>query len=153
MITPQQCAAKFGQPIPANEPKYMATWQVPVDIRAAYAHVKFSAAGTVGFPARIYCNRLLPGPLERALRNLMAFGLNKEMKTWDGCFMVRPMRGATAASIHSWGLAVDVNQATNQQGHAPTLSAQFVKCFTVAGFDWGGNWFRKDGMHFQLAKI
>jgi len=48
---------------------------------------------------------------------------------------------------------VDVNAFENAMGKEPKLSSGFVKCFTDAGFDWGGNWKRKDGMHFQLAKI
>jgi len=35
----------------------------------------------------------------------------------------------------------------------PQLSKEFVNCFTLAGFDWGGTWTRKDGMHFQLKSI
>ena len=35
----------------------------------------------------------------------------------------------------------------------PTLSAGFVKCFKDAGFDWGGDWSIRDGMHFQLKSI
>ena len=56
-------------------------------------------------------------------------------------------------SLHSWGIAIDVNAAWNGLDKTPVLSAGFVKCFTDAGFDWGGRWTRKDGMDFQLAKI
>jgi hypothetical protein len=56
-------------------------------------------------------------------------------------------------SLHSWGLAVDLNAFENGLGKEPKLSPGFVKCFTDAGFDWGGTWKRKDGMHFELAKI
>jgi hypothetical protein len=56
-------------------------------------------------------------------------------------------------SLHSWGLAIDVNAFENGLNQTPKLSAGFVKCFTDAGFDWGGTWQRKDGMHFQLSKI
>jgi hypothetical protein len=56
-------------------------------------------------------------------------------------------------SLHSWGIAIDVNAAWNGLGKEPTLTPEFVKCFTDAGFDWGGTWKRKDGMHFQLSNI
>ena len=71
------------------------------------------------------------------------------------CFNIRPQRGAKTSSLHSWGVAVDVNAAWNPfvVGKKPTLSEGFVKCFTDAGFDWGGTWKRPDGMHFQLRKI
>jgi hypothetical protein len=55
--------------------------------------------------------------------------------------------------LHSWGVAFDVNASWNGLGVEPKLSAGFVKCITDAGFDWGGTWKRKDGMHFQLSKI
>lgn len=104
-------------------------------------------------PKRIYCHKLLVEPLKTALENLVTNGVASELETWDGCFNVRRMRGGTSMSIHSWGLAIDVNAKTNALGIKPTLSNAFVKCFTDAGFDWGGEWARKDGMHFQLACI
>lgn len=119
----------------------MTLWDVPADIEIG------------AIPKRLYCNRDLPGPLERAFRNLIATGHISELKTWDGCFNIRKKRGAASPSLHSWGIAIDVNAAWNQFGKAPTLSPGFVKCFTDAGFDWGGVWGKKDGMHFQLSKI
>jgi hypothetical protein len=56
-------------------------------------------------------------------------------------------------SLHSWGIAIDVNAFENGLGQTPKLSAGFVKCFTDNGFDWGGVWKRLDSMHFQLSKI
>jgi hypothetical protein len=56
-------------------------------------------------------------------------------------------------SLHSWGIAIDVTAFENGLGKEPKLSSGFVKCFTDAGFEWGGTWKRKDGMHFELAKI
>lgn len=131
----------------------MMRWAVPADIQQAFKHVRFSALGTNGFPKAIYCNKALIGPLEQALRNLMTRGCAAEMKTWDGCFIVRNARGLQSYSLHSWGLAIDLNASANRLGQKPVLSAKFVKCFTDAGMDWGGTWSRPDGMHFQLAKL
>jgi hypothetical protein len=47
-------------------------------------------------------------------------------------------------------MAIDVNAFENGLGKKPKLSAGFVKCFTDAGFVWGGNFARLDGMHFEL---
>lgn len=153
MITATAAQKRFGAPGGPTEGSYMTTWSVPADIRQAFAHVKFSALGSVGFPAKIYCNTALVGPLERALRNLIARGFAQDMKTWDGCYIIRNARGLSSWSMHAWGLAIDLNAATNRLGAKPTLSAGFVKCWTDVGFDWGGTWRRADGMHFQLAAL
>ena len=105
-------------------------------------------------PKKIYCNRDIIKPLEQAFRNIIDRGLIVELKTWNGCHNIRPKRGLKSWSLHSWGIAVDINAATNPLGAEPTMSPELVKCFTDAGFNWGGNFkTRKDGMHFELAKI
>ena len=68
-------------------------------------------------------------------------------------FDFRAQRGGRSLSLHSWGIAIDVNPKTNALGKTPTLSPAFVACFKETGFDWGGDWKRRDGMHFQLAQI
>lgn len=154
MITSKQALKKYGEPhLLSTQSKSFELWFVPKDIQEAFKHVRFSAVGTIGFPKKIFLNKDLKVPLEKALRNLMARDFAKEMKTWDGCFMIRQKRGLKSMSLHSWGIAIDLNAAWNQLHMKPTLSSGFVKCFTDAGFDWGGDWARKDGMHFQLASI
>lgn len=152
MITPAQARARFGDP-GVSEGNYMTVWAVPADIRSSLAHVRFSALGTNGFPGKIYMNKGLQAPLDAALRNVIGRGFGPEMKTWDGCYIIRNARGLSSWSLHSWGLAIDVNAATNRLGAKPTLSSGFVKSFTDVGFDWGGIWTRADGMHFQLAAL
>ena len=155
MVTSAQCIKKFGEPGGKNESQYMTIWAVPADIKAAFAHVKFSALGTIGFPAKIYCNKLLQPLIEKALRGLMAAGKTSELKTWDGCYIVRNKRLGSSYSLHSWGAAIDINAFENRQGVAPKLSKTFVKAFTDAGFEWGGVWSGKsvDGMHFQIKSL
>ena len=142
MVTSAQCLKKWGDPtIVTNELKYMTVWDVPT-------HLEIGV-----IPKKLYCNKLIVAPLIQAFDNLIDRGFVKELKTWDGCFNVRRKRGLTSMSLHSWGIAIDVNAAWNGLNKTPQLSAGFVKCFTDAGFDWGGTWTRKDGMHFQLKTI
>ncbi len=138
MITSKACLARYGDP---HKEAWLVVWDVP-------AHLEVGA-----IPKRIYCNRDLVGPLEQALQNLVTRGFAGELKTWDGCFNIRSKRGGGTLSLHSWAIAIDVNAAWNRLGVAPTLSTGFVKCFTDAGFDWGGLWPRPDGMHFQLKEF
>jgi hypothetical protein len=154
MVSSQQCLKKYGDPnLLETQNKHFVTWQVPTDIQQAFSHVRFSAVGTIGFPKRIFVNKDFRPILEQALRNVMSRGLTKEMKTWDGCFIIRQKRGLTSMSLHSWAVAIDVNAFENQLGQTPKLSAAFVKCFTDSGMDWGGVWRRADGMHFQISKL
>jgi len=142
MVTSAQCLKKWGDPaIVENELKYMTVWDVPT-------HLEIGV-----IPKKLYCNKQIVAPLIQAFTNLIDRKLVNELKTWDGCFNVRRKRGLKSMSLHSWGIAIDVNAAWNGLHKTPQLSAGFVKCFTDAGFDWGGTWTRKDGMHFQLKTI
>lgn len=138
MITSKDCLAKYGDP---EKEKNMTAWNVPADL-----HVSV-------IPKKIYCNQDLVAPLEAAFKNIIDRGLVGELKTWDGCFNPREKRGSTSPSLHSWGVAIDINAAWNGFGKTPTMSEALVSCFKDAGFDWGGDWTKPDGMHFQLASI
>lgn len=138
MVTALQARKKYGNP---ELERAMELWDVPTNLEIGV------------IPKRIYCNRDMVEPLTRAFINLIQRGFVNELKTWDGCFNIRNKRGLNSASLHSWGIAIDVNAAWNGLGKEPNLSQGFVKCFTDAGFDWGGTWQRKDGMHFQLSRI
>lgn len=138
MVTSAQCLKKYGDPVLQ---KNLVIWDVPTSLEIGI------------IPKKIYCNKDLIDPLSKALQALVSTGHVKELKTWDGCFNIRKKRGLNSMSLHSWGIAIDVNAFENGLNQTPKLSAGFVKCFTDAGFDWGGNWTRKDGMHFQLKTI
>lgn len=139
MVTPAQALKKYGDP---NNKTAMTIWSVPTNL----------VVGII--PRRIYCNKDMVEPLTKALTALVDTGLVHELKSFDGCFNIRTQVGsATAKSLHSWGLAIDVNASTNGFNKKPTMSAGVVKCFTDNGFDWGGTWHKPDGMHFQLAKL
>lgn len=138
MVSSQQCLKKYGDP---HKESNMILWDIPTELEVGV------------IPKRLYCNKDLVEPLSKAIKALIQTGNIKELRTWDGCFNIRKKRGLASMSLHSWGIAIDVNAAWNGLGMEPKLSEGFVKCFTDNGFDWGGTWKRKDGMHFQLSKI
>ena len=138
-VTAEDCNKKYGNPKLEHA---MILWDVPTELEIGV------------IPKRIYCNKDMVKPLEKAFRNLIDSGCVKELRTYDGVFHIRKTTKGTSMSLHSWGIAIDVNASSNRYGKVPTLSEDFVKCFTSAGFEWGGDWrLYKDGMHFQLASI
>lgn len=139
MVTSQQALKKYGKPT-INNP-HLVLWDVPSELEIGV------------IPKRIYCNKDLIGPISEAFKKLIDTKAVNELKTWDGCFNIRNKRGLASMSLHSWAIAVDVNAFENGLNQIPKLSKEFVECFTSSGFDWGGTWTRKDGMHFQLSKI
>lgn len=140
MVTSTDCIRRFGSP--RNE-KDLVLWNVPQYIIECIPTI----------PGRIYCNKQMIVPLEVAFLNVIDRGLTDQIKTWDGCFNIRNARGLGSWSLHSWAIAIDINAAWNRLGREPKMSPELVKCFTDAGFDWGGYWNRKDGMHFQLKYL
>lgn len=139
MVTSQQALKKYGTPSPSNP--NMVVWDVPAELEIGM------------IPKKIYCNKDMVKPLSMAFKKLIDTKAVNELKTWDGCFNIRNKRGLSSLSLHSWGIAIDVNAFENGLNQTPKLSKQFVECFTTSGFDWGGTWTRKDGMHFQLSNI
>ncbi len=139
MVTSQQALKKYGTPSASNP--NLILWDVPAELEIGV------------IPKRIYCNKDMVAPLTAAFKALISTGCVTELKTWDGCFNIRKKRGLASMSLHSWAIAIDVNAFENGLSQTPKLSKLFVSCFTNNGFDWGGTWTRKDGMHFQLAKI
>lgn len=152
MVTSQQALKKYGNPeLLATQSKNMVMWDVPSDLEIGI------------IPKRLYCNKDIVIPLSNAFENLISTGLVKELKTWDGCFNIRKKRGLTSMSLHSWGLAIDINASSNPLGlnreqivakGLTPFSDKFLQCFRSAGFDCGADWqSRKDFMHMQIATI
>jgi hypothetical protein len=100
---------------------------------------------------KIYMNRDIKLPLLNALFDIQKKGLKNELKTFDGCFCIRSKRGLTELSMHSWGLAIDINASTNKLGTIGDMNKDIVEIFKKYGFSWGGDWKRKDPMHFELT--
>ncbi|MES2678797.1 MAG: M15 family metallopeptidase [Bacteroidota bacterium] len=79
--------------------------------------------------------------------------------TFDGDFNPRLIKGSTSLSNHSFGTGFDINASTNGLGVIPALVGkegcvrELVPIANKLGFYWGGHFTRKDGMHFEIAKI
>lgn len=154
-ISNKDLIAKFGLPKAAT--RYMIVWNVPEVLQVG------------PIPKRIYCHQMMVDPLTRAFRLIISRGIESTLHTWDGCYMDRPVRGyedkfnalfltdQTAAvekytSIHAWACAFDINAKENGLGKTPQMDPALVKVFKDIGFDWGGDFKRLDGMHFQVSK-
>jgi hypothetical protein len=130
-----------------NEAKHCAILSIPEDIASKWINT------ATGKPTlRIYSNRDIHKPLILALLLLKKRGLLDELKTFDGCYNPRLVRGGSSPSYHSWGIAIDLNAKENPLNAKPVLSKEFVRCWEEAGWVWGGNWSRPDGQHFQYVK-
>lgn len=88
-------------------------------------------------------------------------GLLPLIKEFDGSYSPRFVRGSDhTLSNHAFGGAFDINYAWNHLGAEPSpIGAHgtvrpLVPIAAAYGFFWGGNYStRKDGMHFEIAKI
>ena len=87
-------------------------------------------------------------------------GLLKQVLTWNGTYSPRFIRGSTTKlSNHAYGTAFDINVKWNGLAKRPALKGQegclreLVPIAHKFGFYWGGHFRRKDGMHFEVAKV
>jgi hypothetical protein len=132
---------RYGDPRETGfEPKWMMLW----DIRKAFPW----------FPKRsIYIHKHFRPMLEAAFHELVLTNLHEEIKTYDGCFNIRMVRGSRSVlSTHAWGAAIDLNARENPLGSAGKWSPQFItvmeKHEVCCGQSWKG---RKDPMHFAMV--
>lgn len=87
-------------------------------------------------------------------------GLLARVRTYAGAYAPRFIRGSrTVLSNHAFGTAFDVNAAWNPLGAQPALDGMpgclldLVPVANEFGFYWGGHFTRRDGMHFEVAKL
>jgi hypothetical protein len=111
------------------------------------------------------CHRLVKEPMERIWnRTLEHYGYDKivqlRLHYFGGCLNVRKMRGGSAWSMHSWGIAVDIDPDRNSL-RTPWKKAQmskpeyepFVQFWYDEGFINLGKERDFDAMHYQAALL
>lgn len=110
-------------------------------------------------PVRVIrCHKKVAPSLLRVLGRIAAhYGSDAAIRQhglhlYGGAYCFRVMRGGHALSVHSWGAAIDLDPAHNPFGGHPAMDPQVVGLFAAEGWVWGGDWTRRDGMHFQATQ-
>ena len=183
MKTALELSAKFGKPwegpseMAAFEREHMTLWRadewsikfgkdwrrpweggfVPITAREATSLYKPGSAPYIAPFSRIYCNRAIIEKLDLTFVALAHMNLLSEIKSFDGCFNVRKIRGKEsdpdAYSIHSFGLALDFNAKEMPLWSESKWTPEFVAVWKALGWEWGGNFERRDGMHFEHTDL
>jgi hypothetical protein len=101
----------------------------------------------------ITCHKLLASAFVGIFDRIQSSGLQSEITSFGGCFSFRPQRTGTKLSTHAWGIAIDLNPETNEQGTLGNMDPGLIATFREAGFEWGGDWQgrSRDPMHFQFC--
>ncbi len=80
------------------------------------------------------------------------------MDLYGGCYNFRPMRGGSQLSMHSYGIAIDLDPDGNPfhkpwKHDAGMMPGEVVDIFLAHGWTWGGLWKSSpDPMHFQATQ-
>lgn len=131
---------------PRWEAQSMVSATLPFPIRLAWGN-------PAPLATRIRCHRRVAPSMLAAFAAVERAGLRSAIKTFGGCYNYRPKRMGSRPSTHSWGIALDLNPATNAMGTAGDMDPRLVAIFREHGFKWGGDWpgRNKDPMHFQFC--
>lgn len=121
------------------ESRCMTVINVPMELHAAMG------------VTHIYCNEDMSIALSKALDNIVARELIDCVKSYGGCWDVRKSRSDDRLSVHSYGLAIDLNPETNKLGTVGDMDPRLVACFEDCDFEWGGRWKNPDPMHMNYV--
>lgn len=152
-MTTQQIKKKYGEPNVTGS-GYLVTIQSPFPLRLAWD------ISTVVH--KISCHQLIASQLRTALEEILdVYGLKRinelGIDLFGGCFNYRKMRNGNAWSMHSWGIAIDLDPARNQL-HETSATARFARpeykqmidIFYKHGFISLGREKNYDWMHFEI---
>mgnify|MGYP001328661190 CR=1 FL=1 len=88
----------------------------------------------------ITCHKLPANAFTTVFDRIQSSGLQNKITSFGGCFSFRSQRMGTKLSTHAWGIAIDLNPETNEQGTAGNMDPGLIATFREAGFKWGGDW-------------
>lgn len=114
---------------------------------------------------RFRCHSLVEQSMETIFRNALAhYGQAQLTKLgldlFGGCYNLRQMRGGSSWSMHSWGIAVDLDPERNQlkwgKDRAVFARAEYEPFWNIveaAGATSLGRVANMDWQHFQFARL
>lgn len=153
----KDCDRFYGNPRGANGGP-SAKWESEnlVSIRPPY-RMTYAGKPITGIRVHKKCAESLKRVLNRIWESA-----GKDQATVDrwgasiygGAYNYRLMRGGNALSMHSWGCAIDLDPARNGLGDQTPHFAnvpEVLDAFAAEGWEWGGDWSRRDGMHWQAS--
>jgi hypothetical protein len=132
--------------------RYYADGTIEPDARWVRDSIRTEEVPVMG---RVTCHRLMLPQLRGALQEVQDAGLAGTLTTYDGCYVPRfiERNPERSISLHTWGIAIDMDAATNYRGIEGTMDPRVVDIFKRWGFAWGGDWQYTDPMHFELTTI
>jgi hypothetical protein len=115
-------------------------------------NIRYATVPVIG---TVRCHRLMIPQLRAALAEIQRSGLGPKLYSFAGCYVPRfiERNPERSISLHTWGIAVDFNVATNGVGTKGDMDPRIVAIFEKWGFRWGGRWALPDPMHFELAAL
>ncbi|WP_374464150.1 M15 family metallopeptidase [Chryseobacterium sp.] len=156
MKTIAQYISKYGIPNETGK-GYLVSIDLPYPMRIAW-DVEKSVK-------KISCHKDIAEPLKTVLNDLLSvYGYDRirelGIDLYGGCFNFRKMRGGSSYSVHSWGLAIDLDPERNQLKET-SQTARFarpeyrpmINIFYKHGFVSLGREKNYDWMHFQWEKF
>ena len=156
MKTIAQYIQKYGTPNPTGK-GYLVTLDLPYPMRLAW-----DKTITVN---KISCHKEIAEPLKKVFTDILSkYGLEKIQELgidlFGGCFNFRKMRGGSNYSVHSWGLAIDLDPERNKLKET-SRTARFARpeykdmidIFYKHGFISLGREKNYDWMHFQWDRF
>lgn len=134
--------------------RYSANGTITPDSAWVRANIRTERVPIIG---KVTCHRLMLPQLRGALSEVVESGLADKIHAGEyaGCYVPRFIENNPnrSISLHTWGIAADLNVPGNQRGTKGKMDRRVVAIFKKWGFAWGGDWRYTDPMHFELAAL
>lgn len=107
------------------------------------------------------CHRKVRDSLLRVLSSIGELhgsdrGVMEEAEDYGGIFNFRPKRGSSSLSLHSWGIAIDLDADDNTFRDSWPMRAdmplEIMEAFAREGWLSAGAFWGYDAMHFQATR-